>query len=260
MAELTATATCGAWRAVVEATGEVVGPRLLAERVGWMVALAGRLTQQIVVARWSQTDLDILAGRVDPSGRALPSKGWMTVRRLGWATTVGVGVYVPDRLVRAGEEAAARILRQAVHRRAIIAAILVTWPRNPTKRTEAEWTALRQRLPSGITNAEVRNRTRQVRAFTAAHDGRLPAGLTELEAPPPSASLVLLAAADKQLSTITRGGDQTARLRVKLPVAATPSTPADWPWHRIEIRLPGCVPAEARLARSYVCWRWLIPL
>ena len=257
MAELAATATCTAYRAVVEATGEQVVQRLLAERVGWLVTLAQQRGDSIVAARWTEADLDLLAGGVDHAGRRLPRKGWMALRRLGWHAAVPADkpadkpadsdVYASDRVRRAAEEAAARALRLALHRRAILTAILAAWPADPARRSDAEWAALRARLPAGTTPAEVRNRTRQVRAFTARHEGQLPGGLTELEAPPAAAAVVLLAACDRQLVRIARTSEHVARLRVQLPLTGTPASRAGWAWHAIELRLPPTVPAAAVL-------------
>jgi hypothetical protein len=50
VASLTATATCTAFRAVVETTGELVPARLLAERVGLLAALAQELATAVVAA------------------------------------------------------------------------------------------------------------------------------------------------------------------------------------------------------------------
>ncbi|MGP3965980.1 hypothetical protein ACTWPT_59600 [Nonomuraea sp. 3N208] len=84
------------------------------------------------------------------------------------------GVHVCDRVLRCAQEQAARLLRLALHRRAVVAAIVATWPRDPGKRTNAEWQALRAVLPDGVGTAEIRNRTRQIRAYRDAHDGVLP--------------------------------------------------------------------------------------
>jgi Putative transposase DNA-binding domain len=259
MAELTATASCTACRAVIEASGELVGQRQLAERVGWMAALAQRLAGSIVTAHWTDGDLDALAAGVDAAGRHLPSKGWMALRRLGWTASVAEGGSVSDRVCRTAEEPAARTLRLALHRRVIGKAILAAWPKDPGKRTDAAWATMRALLPVGTTNTEVRSRTRQIRsrtrqirAWAAGHDGRLPDVLTELEPPPHSPAQLLLAAADKQLTTLARADEQRARLRVRLPLVAAPATTADWAWHGIDLRLPPTVPADAGLAAPTV--------
>jgi hypothetical protein len=247
MAALTATVTCTAFRAVEEATGELVPGRLLAERVGFLAALTQQTTAAMVAARWNDGDLATVGSGIGPDGRSLPAKGWMALRRLGWAAVAPDGVYVPDRVRRVAEEAAARALRLAVHRRAVFRAIVESWPADPRRRTDGEWAALHERLPQGVGNAEIRNRTRQLRAYTTDHGGRLPAGLTELEAAPQVGGVVLLAAADKQLVTIQRTGPDTAVLRVKLPLIDRPAAPARWAWHTIQLTLPDHVPTDARL-------------
>ncbi|WP_329531745.1 zinc ribbon domain-containing protein [Streptomyces sp. NBC_01450] len=248
MARLMATATCTAFSGELEGTGERVGQRALLERVGFLTELSQKLTGALVAARWDEACLDVLAAGVDERGEALPSKGWMALRRLDWPQTVTppAGVYVPDRVRRGVEEYAARTLRLALHRRSIVAAVLATWPADPRRRTEAEWTALRAALPAGVSGAEVRNRTRQVRQFMAGH-GHLPAGLCVLEGPPRVAPLVVLAAMDRQQVTLARVDEVTARLRVKLPLRAAPATGRDWAWHVIDIHLPGTVTPDAVL-------------
>ncbi|MFI9848742.1 transposase, partial [Nonomuraea sp. NPDC051941] len=123
MSKLTATATCATHAATVEKTGEVVSQPLLAQRVAWLTGLARELSAGIVAARWNTADLDALASGVGLDGRALPPKGWMAVRRLGWGMTLASGVYVCDRVVRCVQEQAARALRLALHRRRLVAAI-----------------------------------------------------------------------------------------------------------------------------------------
>lgn len=247
VAVVTSTATCTAFRAVDETTGEVGPTRVLVERVGFLAALAQAMTMSVVAARWNDGDLCRVGRGVGPDGRALPTKGWMALRRLGWHAAAPEGVYASDRVRRVTEEAAARVLRLAVHRRAVVQAILASWPADPRQRTAAEWAALRQRLPQGSSNAEVRNRTRQVRAWQADHAGRLPACLTELEAAPRTPGVVLLAAADKQLVTIERVGPDGAVLHLQLPLTERPASRSQWAWHAIQFRLPGHVPADANL-------------
>jgi hypothetical protein len=247
VAALTATATCTAFRAVAEATGELVPARLLAERVRLLAALTQELATAVVAARWNDGDLATLKSGVGPDGRTLPAKGWMALRRLGWAAAAPEGVHVSDRVRRAAEEAAARALRSAVHRRAVVHAILESWPADPWRRTDAEWAALRKRLPQGVSTAEIRNRTRQLRAFRTGHHGRPPAGLTELETAPRIPALVVLAAADKQLVTIQPTGAHAAVLRVQLPLTGRPTSPTQWAWHAIRLAVPEHVPACASL-------------
>lgn len=247
MAALTATATCIAYRAVAERTGELVPTRLLAERVRLLAALTQELATAVVAARWNDRDLATLESGVGPDGRALPAKGWMALRRLGWAAAAPEGVHVSDRVRRASEEAAARALRSAVHRRAVVHAILESWPADPWRRTNAEWAALHKRLPQEVSTADIRNRTRPLRAFRTDHHGRLPAGLTELETAPRIPALVVLAAADKQLVTIQPIGPHAAVLRVQLPLTARPTSATEWAWHVVRLAVPEHVPAYASL-------------
>ncbi|MET9387999.1 transposase [Streptomyces sp. NPDC002928] len=243
-----ATASCTAFRGVVEGSGEWVGQGVLFERVGFLAELSRELTGALVASRWDEDSLDVLAAGVDERGEVLPSKGWMALRRLDWPqdVTPPAGVYVSDRVRRGAEEYAARMLRLALHRRTIVTAVLATWPAEPRRRTEAEWTVLRKLLPAGVSGAEIRNRTRQIRAHVVEH-GCLPAGLCALEGPPQVAPQVLLAAMDRQQVTLVRVDETTARLRLKLPLNAVPASGRDWAWHVIDIRLPGTVMVDAVL-------------
>jgi hypothetical protein len=247
VAVLTSTATCAAFRAVEQATGELVPTRLLVERVGFLAALTRVMSAAVVAARWNDGDLGRVGSGVGLDGRALPSKGWMALRRLGWGAGLPEGMYVPDRVRRVAEEAAARMVRSAVHRQQILGAILAAWPADPRRRTDAEWVALRERLPPGSSSAEVRNRTRQVRAWQADRAGWLPTCLTELEAVPRTRGVVLLAAADKQLVTIERVGRDGVVLRLQLPLTERPTSRSHWAWHAIQFRLPRYLPADANL-------------
>ncbi|MEQ4717186.1 zinc ribbon domain-containing protein [Nonomuraea sp. B19D2] len=247
MSRLTATATCTAHGAIVEQTGQVVPQPLLVQRVAWLTGLAQDLTARLLDARWSAADLDALACGVGLDGRALPAKGWMALRRLGWGVAPAPGVHVCDRVARCAQEQAARLLRLALHRRDLVAAIVATWPCGPHRRTEAEWAALRAVLPDGVSAAEIRNRTRQIRAYRDTHDGALPADLMHLEEPPACAAQIVLAAADRQLATLERSGERGARLRVKLPLTASPVSAKDWAWHVLPVALPPTVPPEAKL-------------
>ncbi|MBT2227551.1 zinc ribbon domain-containing protein [Nonomuraea sp. NEAU-A123] len=259
MSELTATASCTAYAAVVEASGEVVAQGLLVRRVAWLAGLTGDLTARLVAVRWNAADLDALASGVGLDGRALPSKGWMALRRLGWGVRPPSGVHVCDRVLRCAQEQAARLLRLALHRRRLVAAIVATWPQNAGVRTSAEWEALRALLPGEVSAADIRNRTRQVRAYRDEH-GVFPAGLTELEGPPKVAAQVVLAAADRQLLTLQRAGSRSARLRVRLPLVESPASAREWAWHLLPVALPPTVPPEAalcaptvRVAKGRVC-------
>ena len=247
MAVVIATATCTAFRAVEEATGEVASARVLAERVGFLAALTRAMSSSVVAAHWNDSDLGKVGSGVGPDGRALPAKGWMALRRLGWQATTPEGVYVSDRVRRVAEEAAARTLRLAAHRRTVVKAVLATWPADPLRRTDADWSALQRKVSAPLAVAEIRNRTRQLHAWQADHGGTLPACLTELEQPPTMPAQALLAAADKQLVRVDRSLPETAVLRVQLPLAARPAMRGDWAWHAIGFRLPGYVPADADL-------------
>ena len=120
-------------RAALEPSGEVVGERTLVRRVGWLAALAQSMATQVLTERWTGSALTDLASGKSGDGRALPAKGWMAVRRLGWGCTAPAGVYVPERVRRIAEEQAARALRLALHRRAVLAAVCATWPVDPAQ-------------------------------------------------------------------------------------------------------------------------------
>ncbi|MBT2229578.1 zinc ribbon domain-containing protein [Nonomuraea sp. NEAU-A123] len=251
MSELIATASCTAYAAVAEVSGEVVPGGLLVRRVAWLSGLARDLTAHLVAARWNAADLDALASGVGLDGRVLPSKGWMALRRLGWGVSPPAVVHVCDRVMRCAQEQAARALRLALHRRRLVAAIVATWPQKPGARTGAEWDALRKVLPDGVTAADVRNRTRQIRAYLDEH-AVLPADLIELEEPPNVAAQVVLAAADRQLLTLQRIGHRSARLRVRLPLVESPASARDWAWHVLPVALPPTVPPQAALCAPTV--------
>ncbi|MGW1157618.1 hypothetical protein ACWD48_05110, partial [Streptomyces sp. NPDC002519] len=63
-----ATATCTAFRAVLEDNGLPVGQGVLYERVGFLGALCQDLTTRLVADRWDETSLDVLAAGVDERG------------------------------------------------------------------------------------------------------------------------------------------------------------------------------------------------
>jgi hypothetical protein len=130
MAELTATASCAALSAVVESSGQRVGERLLAVRVGWLTGLIAGMAARVVAAHWTGRDLDTLSAGVGADGRGLPGKGWMALRRLGWTAVMPDGVYAGDR----------------VHRRHILKAIIATWPEGGG-REDADWQRLRELRP-----------------------------------------------------------------------------------------------------------------
>ncbi|MEU4224182.1 zinc ribbon domain-containing protein [Nonomuraea sp. NPDC026600] len=244
MGKQTATATCTAYRAIVEKSGVVLPAEVVVGRVGWLTALAQALASSVIAQRWTEEALDELAGGLGPDRRELPAKGYKALRRLGWGSVPEPGVYVSDRVKCCADEEAARALRLALHRREVVEAILGTWPENSRKRTDAEWAALREALPVEVSAAEIRNRTRQVQAIIDA-GGALPAGITAIEGVPFTAAQIVLAAADKQLVMVARTGSRTAELRIQLPLVEWPSSAKDWAWHVLPVNLPRNVPGEA---------------
>jgi transposase len=246
---------------------EPVSGRVLSQRVGWLAGLVQAMADEIITAHWSAADLARLAGGVGPDGRGLPGNGWMALRRLGWGGMPPPGVVVSDRVRRIAEEEAARALRLAVHRRAIVAALLASWPTDPFARTDDEWSALRAVLPDGTDNATIRNRTRQIVAFVTEH-GRVPADLCELEQPPTVARQVSLAAADRQQVVVERVDNTTVRVWTQLPLCMAPASYRDWMWHALDVVLPPTVPAgvkvctptlRPRLGKVRVDVPWQIP-
>ncbi|MCX5603729.1 transposase [Streptomyces phaeochromogenes] len=253
--ERVACASASAFRALDTVTGEAWGAEALAERVGWLTSLVETLCTGVTSAHWNRPDLAQLASGTGFSGARLPSNAWMAVRTLGWGAVVPDGLYLPDRVRRVAEEQAGRALRSAWWRSEITDAILATWPTgpdaDPLRRTEAQWAALRGACPDGqaVAASVLRGRTRQVVAFQTAY-GRLPADVCALEGAPGGGRQVVLAAADKQLSTLTRCEDDPAHfavLTVRLPVRPDPRTRADWRLTVIRFRLPPTVPQTAAL-------------
>jgi hypothetical protein len=72
---------------VEEKTGDVVPVSVLAQRVGWAADLVSGMAVALLAGHWDAADVDVLAGGVDATGRALPSNAWMALRRLGWTVT-----------------------------------------------------------------------------------------------------------------------------------------------------------------------------
>ncbi|PWR09080.1 hypothetical protein DKT69_31810, partial [Micromonospora sicca] len=249
---LTSTATCTAYRAVCGGKPDAPGVqapvtgRVLAERVGWLADLVRGMADEVIGARWSDADLAELAGGVGPEGRRLPGNGWMALRRLGWGAVPPAGVVVSDRVRRIAEEEAARILRLACHRRATVAALLATWPADPSARTADEWSALRAALPDATDSATIRSRTRQITGYVHGH-GRLPADLCELEGQPAVARQVSLAAADRQQVAVDRVDDSMVRVWSQLPMCPAPASYRDWVWHAFDVVLPAVVPAGVKV-------------
>jgi Putative transposase DNA-binding domain len=247
---LVSTATCTAFRAVCGgrpgALGVqvVVSGRVLAQRVGWLSGLIGQMADELVSAHWGEGDLAVLGGGVGGDGRDLPSNGWMALRRLGWRAVNPAGVVVSDRVRRIAEEEAARALRLGVYRRAVIAALLSSWPAHPPTRTGEEWSTLRAVLPDRVDNATIRNRTRQIARYAGEH-ARLPGGVCDLEDAPRVARQVSLAAADRQQVVVDRRDEATVRVWVQLPMCPAPTSYRDWLWHALDVRLPPNVPRGA---------------
>ncbi len=191
---LTATASCTAFRGRDELSSEALGRAALAERVEWLAEIAAEVTRKLILEHFNDADIQLLGAGVGPDGRPLPAKGYSAMRRLGWTATSDV--HCSDRVHRMGEEAAARLLRQADHRRQIVAGIAATWPRDPRQRTKQEWESLEKALPEGASKAEACKRSRQVATFASAQ-GHLPQGLGELEDQPLVFPQLLWSACDR---------------------------------------------------------------
>ena len=226
-------------------TGEILTAAVVRERVRYLADLARETTAQIVEAHWNASDVALLGSGRDASNRSLPSSGHVTISRLGWGVNGPAGVYVPDRAGRIAREHAARILRLATHRDGLVRGLVASWPVDYRARTGAEWAALWAAVPFASSKAEVRNRSRQIARWQTDHDGALPTSVTDLEPPPFVSGQILLAAADKQLVTLTRS-ESGVVVAVRLPCSAMPGR-ADWSWVQIPVRVPGHVPVSAVL-------------
>ncbi|MEU5721761.1 zinc ribbon domain-containing protein [Micromonospora sp. NPDC047738] len=235
---------------VDEATGEVLSPAVLAQRIGWCADLVAGMVAALVGEHWNRVDVGVLAGGVDAGGRRLPSNAWMALRRLGWAVAPPGGVRVNDRVVRMAQEQAGRALRSAAWRAEVTAGVLSTWPADPCKRTPAEWDQVRASIPGGehLPSSVIKSRTRQAATFVKVN-GRLPVDVFELEGVPRIGRMLLLAACDRQQATIERCDTDPARalLRLQLPSRPDPQTYRDWTWVECPIRLPSTVAALAVL-------------
>ncbi|MFI8515080.1 zinc ribbon domain-containing protein [Streptomyces sp. NPDC085460] len=234
---------------VVERTGEILTPVVLAERVGWCADLVAGMVDAVTSGHWNATAVETLASGVDAGGRRLPSQAWMALRRLGWGAAPIGGVKVNDRIVRMAQEQAGRVLRSARWRAEVISGILATWPVDPDRRTPTEWKQARAAIPGGedLPSGVIRSRTRQIAAY-ARKNGRLPANVFELEPSPGTARMLLLAACDGQQATIERSRDgRRVLLRLQLPVRPDPRGYADWTWVACPLALPPTVPAHAVL-------------
>ncbi|WP_307181108.1 zinc ribbon domain-containing protein [Streptomyces canus] len=249
-----ACASAFAFRGLDTASGEVLGAGELAERVSWLTSLVEGMAASVIAEHWNRSDLDLLASGRALSGEKLPSNAWMALRTLCWAATPPEGVYVSDRVRRIAEEQAGRVLRAAHWRAEVVQGVLTSWPAaspDPMRRTPEQWDALRAACPdgAGIASSVLRARTRQVMDFAAAHR-RMPADVCELEAPPGAGRQMVLAAADKQLCTLQRCGEDPAHfavLTVRLPVRPDPRSRADWHEVVMRFRLPPTIAATAAL-------------
>jgi hypothetical protein len=230
-----------------ERAGEALSAAVVVLRVGWCIALVRGMAAGIVGERWNAQDAADLARGKDATGRVLPSRAWMALRRLGWGAAAPGGVIVNDRVVRMAQEQAGRLLRSACWRDGLTAAIAATWP---AERTAREWDAVRAAVPGGeqLPSGVIRARTRQGQRYLAVH-GRMPRGLADLEGPPGVAGMLLLAACDRQQATIERSAADPRRalLRVQLPVRPDPRGYRDWAWVAMPLRLPPTVPVGATL-------------
>jgi len=246
--EVTSTATCMTFGGLDAGTGGELTATQTTTRVGWLADMVQVMGSAIIAAHWNQGDLGVLATKTDGAGVALPSNGWMALRRLAWDAPTPASVVVSDRVRRIAQEEAARALRLGVYRQEILAAIITTWPTSiDGSRTGADWADLNKALPARTQAAVVRNRIRQVKTFMADHDRRLPVGVCELEAPPLVARQVALAAADQQLVRVTRTSTSTAQVSVQLPTGPAPASFKDWTWVHLTVALPPTVPASATL-------------
>lgn len=235
---------------VDEKTGEVLPTGLLAARVSWCAGLVAAMVAGLLASHWNAPDKEVLAGGAGPDGRPLPASAWMALRRLGWSASAPAGVTVNDRIVRMAQEQAGRTLRSAHWRAELVTAVVATWPEDPLKRTSEEWDAVRAAVPDGkyLPSSVIRSITRQTLRFLRA-GGHLPRDLFELEDPPGSARLLLLAACDKQQATVERSEScpGSALLRLQLPVRPDPQSHHDWTWVSCPVVLPPTVPHGARL-------------
>jgi hypothetical protein len=237
-------------RGVDEQTGEVLTAAMLARRVGWAAGLVAGMAAALMAAHFNSADVAALASGRDGGGRRLPAAAWMALRRLGWTAAAPEGITVSDRIVRMAQEQAGRCLRSAPWRASLTAGVVATWPADPGRRTGGEWDAVRNAVPGGgnLPSSVIRGRTRQVAAFAREH-GRLPAGVFELEGPPRTTRMLLLAACDRQQATIERHKTEPrqALLRLQLPVCAAPASYRDWTWVACPVWLPPTIPPDAVL-------------
>jgi hypothetical protein len=224
-----------------EKTGEALSATAVAERVGWCATLVQGMAGLLAAGHWNPGDLETLASGEDGTGRPLPAQAWMGLRRLGWAAVPPDGVKVNDRVARMAQELAGRLLRSALWRDALTAAVTSTWPADdPDKRTAEEWDAVRAAAPGGdrLPSPVIRARTRQAARYLKDH-GRLPAGVTELEAPPAVPAMLVLAACDKQQAVIERHEADPRRVLLRLQLPSRPDPRGPTPRRSTARRAPG---------------------
>jgi hypothetical protein len=235
---------------VEEKTGELLPPAVVAQRVAWCADLVGGMVTAVLAQHWNASDVARLASGVDAGDQALPSSGWMAMRRLGWTARPAEGVTVNDRVVRMAQEQTGRTLRSAGWRADVVAGILRTWPGDPRRRTPEEWDAVRDAIEGGrdLPGSVIKGRTRQIQRFLKA-EGRLPHDVFELEGAPRVARMLLPAACDAQQATLARDGvnPRAALLRLQLPDRPDPRGYRDWSWVAIPLRLPVTVPDAGAL-------------
>jgi hypothetical protein len=231
----TATATCTARAggSALKGVGPGAAPvsaRIIAERVSFLVAITHSIGLSLARERWTADDFATLTAGVDASGERLPAKAFMAARRLDWDRPAAGGLYIPDRVMRAGQEAGMRLLRSSLFRAELTTESIASYPRTA----------------AGFDDVAARNSHRHVRAFGVANE-RLPADLFEMEPTPNLGAVALLAAGDKQLSTIERTSPTTALLIVKLPAVARPTERGHWVRHWLPLNLPSYIPEAAEL-------------
>ncbi|MFE2326766.1 zinc ribbon domain-containing protein [Streptomyces sp. NPDC059385] len=236
-------------KGVDETTGEPLTVSVLADRVGWAVMLVSGMVAGLLARHWNAADVALLGSGMDRGGKALPTNAWMALRRLGWSAMPPDGVQVNDRIVRMAQEQAGRSLRSVRWRGDLTAAVISTWPTEPSKRTGEEWDAVREAVPGGrhLPSSVITARTRQIATFVKKH-GRMPADLHELESPPAASRMLLLSACDGQQAAIERAdAPGHALLRVKLPTRPDPRSYKDWTWVACPVALPPTIPVNAVL-------------
>jgi hypothetical protein len=251
-----ATAPCVARTGVTSPDGVVVSAKELYQRVEWLAGITRGIARDILATHWNQSSFDVLNAGVGPDGRKLPSQAAIATRRLGWKVSGPPGIDVPDRVARCGWEQAMRTLKSALHRDTATKVIVESWPDNPEfakkhkhYRSKMDWERLEQveaSLGVKLDKTTITNRTRAVAKFVREHD-RLPSHVTELEDVPYAAAQVVLSPADKQLVELTRISDDSAALRVKLPLVAEPKSRKDWERVLIKFTIGKHVPADAAL-------------